>query len=540
MGQAVSAERSTTSQVTIPGQGILTGYGLRSSTTNTISSIRYGKVPYALPVGPQDRFKKALPIPEDYDYTGEYYELGLKCPQPAVPNPAFKYVKSPSDEHIQHLNIWVPSSDKHKPASGWPVIVYIHGGWLQYGSPSLPTFNTNEMFDDQEFHEKFIIVIPGYRVNMFGFMSCKELLEESNDSSNFGFWDQRMAIEWVFKYIKYFGGNEDFITVGGISAGAYSAFFQLTYELYHPDAIQVIKQIVFQSNTPYSQPKEIDECQEQFDEIVSKLGIDKNASGAEKLEALRKLDAGYIEDFIPTLELHTFRAVTDNVFVPEGIIDDLVSGKLAEKLTAKNIRFISGEVDNEPLKYSLLNTPNSLKELRTQIHNYYPAKVVQPLLDLYMPEPLDENDDGFQENLRILYGRIISDGQVYASSRGFLNQLVKHGFPVENIFRYRVGYRAKWLDQHLDIKYKVPHALDFTVWFYAMREGYTEEERVMVNKWLKPYIDFLAFKKDIEWDATEIHKLRYFNSDGSVQYIDDPIWEWSIKVADTVFEAQTS
>lgn len=540
MGQAVSAERSTFSHVTIPGQGTLTGFGLRSSTSGNISSIRFGKVPYSLPVGPNDRFKKALPIPDEFDYTGEYFDVGLKCPQPAVPNPSFNYVKSPSDEHIQHMNIWIPFSDKYKPSSGWPVLIYIHGGWLQYGSPSLPTFNTNEMFDDEEFQEKFIIVTPGYRINMFGFMSCKELLEESPESSNFGFWDQRMAIEWVHKNIKYFGGNEELITVGGISAGAYSTFFQLTYELYHPEVTQIIKQVVFHSNTPYSQPKEIEECQEQFDEIVRRLGISETASGSEKLDALRNLDAGYIEDFIPTLDLHTFRAVTDNVFVPLGIIDDLISGKLAEMLTAKNIRFISGEVNNEPIKYSLLYTPHSLKELETLIHNYYPSKVVKPLLDLYMPEPLDEKDEGFQEDLRILYGRIISDGQVYASSRGFLNQLVNHGFPVENIFRYRVGYRAKWLDEYVDIKYKVPHALDFTVWFYAMREGYTDEERMIVHKWLKPYIDFLTFKTGIDWNSTEVHKLRCFNEDGTFEYVDDPIWDWSIKVAETVFKAQTS
>lgn len=196
------------------------------------------------------------------------------------------------------------------------------------------------MFDDEEFQEKFIIVTPGHRINMFGFMSCKELLEESPESSNFGFWDQRMAIEWVHKNIKYFGGIEELITVGGTSAGAYSSFFQLTHELYHPEVTQIIKQVVFHSKTPYSQPKEIEECQEQFDEIVRRLGISETASGAEKLDALRKLDAGYIEDFIPTLDLHTFRAVTDNVFVPLGIIDNLISGKLAEMLTAKNIRFI--------------------------------------------------------------------------------------------------------------------------------------------------------------------------------------------------------
>lgn len=537
MGQAVSADRANTHTVSIPGQGTLTGYALSSSRTGNVSSFRFGRVPYALPLGPKDRFKRPQAIPADFDYTGEYFDVGLKGPQPAVPNPAFNYVKSPSDEEIQYMNIWVPSSQENKPADGWPVFIYIHGGWLQYGSPSLTIFNTNELLDQAEFEEKFILVTPGYRLNMFGFLSSKELLEEDPKASNFGFWDQRLAMEWVHKNIGHFGGNPDQITLGGISAGAYSAFFQLAYELYHPEATQIIKQLVLHSNTPYSQPKTIDECQAQFDEIIDKLGIDKTGTGAEKLEALRKIDAGYIEDFIPTLELHTFRAVTDNNFVAEGIISDLVSGEFAKKLLKKDIRIISGEVDNEPIKYSLLYTPHSLKELELQIHNYYPEKVVQPLLDLYMPEPLDESDPDFQENLRILYGKIISDGQVYASSRGFLHQLVTHGYPLEKIFRYRSGYRAQWLDKHVDKKHKVPHGVDFTIWFYALREGYTEDERSLINAWMQPYMKFLLFK-ETDWENSDVKKFRHFQPDGSIAYVEDPIWDWSIKVADTVFKAQ--
>lgn len=533
MGQAVSAQKDFTHKVSIPGQGTLTGFGLKSSTSENISSFRFGKVPYALPLGAKDRFKLPKAIPKSFDYTGEYFDVGLKGPQPAVPNPAFNYVKSPSDEEIQYLNIWVPNAEQ--PKDGWPVYIYIHGGWLQYGSPSLPIFNTNELLD--EFNEKVILVVPGYRLNMFGFLSSKELLEEDESASNFGFWDQRLAMEWVYENIEHFGGNKDKITLGGISAGAYSAFFQLAYELYHPEAAQIIKQLVLHSNTPYSQPKTIGECQAQFDEIIDKLEIDKSLSGAEKLAQLRKLDSGFIEDFIPTLNLHTFRAVTDNKFVSEGIIKDLTSGVFSQKLLAKNIRIISGEVDNEPVKYSLLYTPHSLKELELQIHNYYPEKVVQPLLDLYMPEPLDESDPDFQENLRILYGHIISDGQVYASSRGFLNELVKNGYPLEKIFRYRVGYRAKWLDAHVDPKHKVPHGVDFTVWFYALREGYTESERKVVKNWVQPYMKFLLFEKP-EWENSEISKFRYFQPDGGVSYVEDPIWDWSIKVADTVFSAQ--
>lgn len=36
---------------------------------------------------------------------------------------------------------------------------------------------------------------------------------------NYGFWDQRLALEWTYKNISYFGGDASNITVAGYSAG---------------------------------------------------------------------------------------------------------------------------------------------------------------------------------------------------------------------------------------------------------------------------------------------------------------------------------
>lgn len=46
-------------------------------------------------------------------------------------------------------------------------------------------------------------------------------------------------------YIKYFDGNAEKITISGLSAGSYSTFFQLAYELYNPNEVQIIKQVFF-------------------------------------------------------------------------------------------------------------------------------------------------------------------------------------------------------------------------------------------------------------------------------------------------------
>lgn len=542
MGQNLSTGNYSPYILEIPSMGTFQGSQIMNPRTGNITVKRFCQVPYAYPCEGPTRFTLPKELPKDFDYTGDYTEMGLKCPQPAVANPHFRYFKSPSKEFIQYNNIFVPASDKHKPADGWPVLFYIHGGWLQYNSPNNDSFNVAEFFDDEEFKEKFILVVPGYRLNMFGFLSSRELLEENPKNSNFGFWDQRLALEWTYKHIPKFGGNPEKITVGGISAGSYSTFFQLAYELYNPHITQIIKQAAFFSNLVYIQPKSVDETQEQFDEIIQRLNIPYSCASAEKLRRLRELDTDFIEDFIPTLDLHTFRAVTDDYFISPEIIKDLYTGKFGALGKEKGVRILNGEVDNECLKYSLLNTPKTIEELPVQVENYYPKVVIPTLLDLY--EANIQDFEGFvgkelDEQLRIKYGAIIGEGQVYASSRGFLNNLVEAGFPESDIFRYKISFRAKWLDEHLEKDWKVPHAGDFTVWFFNMHKGYTDCERKAVNAWLQPYVKFLNFESRIEeWPTENVRRIRLFNTDGTSEMIEDDDWEWGVKVANAIYEVQ--
>jgi len=54
---------------------------------------------------------------------------------------------------------------------------------------------------------KCIVVLPAYRLNIFGFLASKEPLGEDagRGAGNYGFWDQRAALEWVRDNIGYFG-----------------------------------------------------------------------------------------------------------------------------------------------------------------------------------------------------------------------------------------------------------------------------------------------------------------------------------------------
>lgn len=542
MGNSPSIEKSADYSLPIPGHGTLQGltiYENDKPRTHRFANIRYALAPIGA-----NRWKLPIPVPLDYDYSkDDHREFALKSPQPAIEDPNFKhqYYKSPTSEDITHLNVWVPADDTNKPKEGWPVLFYIHGGWLQYGAPNQGAiYDPRDLHDATKFQEQFIIVSPGYRINLFGFLSGKELLEEDSESTNFGFWDQRMALEWTADNIEYFGGDKNKISVGGVSAGSYSTFFQLAYEVYHPELRQLIKQLIFWSNNVWIQPKTLEELQGQFDELLQVFEIDPTLSDAEKLAALRALDAELLVDKIPEMKMHTFRAVTDDKFISSKLLEDLVSGVYGAKLKERKMRIMIGEVDNEGVKYSLLNTPKSMSELPLQLANYYPARITDTLMEVYPKIEVDESDPAFKDELRVLYGKMISDGQVYASSRGFLDCIVKGGFPVEDIFRYQSAFRTKYLDQYVDPKHKVPHGCDVQVWFFALQMGILPEEEAPIIEYITPYCKFLHYKtnEEIDWGTSKIEEHRVMCSDGKTRILEDDQWQWGIKVAKAVYSSQ--
>ncbi|XP_052809533.1 bile salt-activated lipase-like [Mya arenaria] len=62
-------------------------------------------------------------------------------------------------------------------------------------------------------------------LGLLGFMSTMD----ENCPGNFGFWDQRLALEWVNDNIGYFGGDSGQITIFGESAGAIGVALQSMY-----------------------------------------------------------------------------------------------------------------------------------------------------------------------------------------------------------------------------------------------------------------------------------------------------------------------
>lgn len=93
--------------------------------------------------------------------------------------------------------------------------------------------------------EGVIVVSINYRLGLFGWLGAGGI------TPNLGLYDQRVALEWVQKYINRFGGNKDRVTAIGESAGATSILHQITAyggEGSLPFAQSIIQSPAFQFN----------------------------------------------------------------------------------------------------------------------------------------------------------------------------------------------------------------------------------------------------------------------------------------------------
>lgn len=105
-----------------------------------------------------------------------------------------------------------------------PVLLWIFGGSFELGGSN--NYDATSLFASAVPQgQPFIFVAVNYRLNGFGFLGGKEILQDG--AANLGLLDQRMALEWVADNIAAFGGDPSRVTIWGESAGSISVFDQM-------------------------------------------------------------------------------------------------------------------------------------------------------------------------------------------------------------------------------------------------------------------------------------------------------------------------
>ena len=192
---------------------------------NGTDGFSFRGIPYAADTSGQNRWK-APQDPTPWTDTFDAKFFGPQCPQFRMGEGGFRGaiadaygVEMPIEEppveseDCLRLNIFSPNvhSDEKRP-----VMVWIHGGALRYGSgdPYLP---------NGILKKGHVLVTINYRLGELGFLAHPALNgSDEKLKTNFGLLDQIKALEWVQQNIEKFGGDSSNVTIFGESAGGLS------------------------------------------------------------------------------------------------------------------------------------------------------------------------------------------------------------------------------------------------------------------------------------------------------------------------------
>ncbi|MFI7519169.1 carboxylesterase family protein [Micromonospora globbae] len=160
-------------------------------------------IPYAAPPGRWTSPRPAAPWSGVRDAT----RPGAACAQPVgLP------VGVPSEaEDCLYLNVTTPG----RKGDDLPVIVWIHGGSLMYG--------TGDMYGPDRLAEDAVVVSMNYRLGVMSFLTDPALdAGTAYGSGSLALEDQQAALRWVRANIREFGGDAGNVTIMGQSGGGYA------------------------------------------------------------------------------------------------------------------------------------------------------------------------------------------------------------------------------------------------------------------------------------------------------------------------------
>ncbi|XP_072386373.1 juvenile hormone esterase-like [Diabrotica undecimpunctata] len=251
--------------------GLVRGsFGRRSHADKNEQLYWFRSIPYAEPPVGELRFE--APVPK-VNWSGI---LDVR----AKPNICIQ--GSPAQGSEDCLTLKIYTSNKPDSNLNLPVVVWIYGGAFFGGSAD---------FDDHSpdflLYEDVIVVAVHYRVGFLGFMSLGDTVAPGNN----GIKDQVLALQWIKKNIKNFGGDPEKITIWGQSAGAAS----VAYLLQAPQTKGLFSRAILNSGSSLSPWSLANGLPEVTEELAEEFQINTQSSST-ILAGLKKLDVAELQE----------------------------------------------------------------------------------------------------------------------------------------------------------------------------------------------------------------------------------------------------
>jgi para-nitrobenzyl esterase len=258
--------------------------GFRDGVQNGYFNIPFG----APPVGPL-RWRPTQPA-QPWSGLLDGTKPGKRCPQWSG-KPRWHWGRqgkkfqdgktfADGDEDCLNLNVYTPADAK--AGDRLPVMVYLFPGGDEYGDnrASMPAI----------VKQGIVLVIPNYRIGVFGFMAHPQLTTEGGGrtSPNYGLYDQTEALRWVRDNISSFGGDPNNVTLFGGSAGAQNAMLQVA----NPFSQGLFHRAIVAS--AYPARRKLHDQELWGDGIARRLGC--GSEGSDVLDCLRRQNFADLAD----------------------------------------------------------------------------------------------------------------------------------------------------------------------------------------------------------------------------------------------------
>ncbi|KAH8258411.1 hypothetical protein KR038_011182 [Drosophila bunnanda] len=259
-----------------PSVGCVKGANLKGYQSERFEA--YMGIPYALPPIGDLRFSNPKVMPKLWGlYNASTPKADCIQKNYLLPTPVIY-----GAEDCLYLNVYRPEVRK----SLLPVMVYIHGGGFFGGSAGPGTTGPEYFMDTGE----VILVTMAYRLGPFGFLST----QDAAMPGNFGLKDQNLALRWVQRNIRFFGGNPQQVTIFGQSAGGVAAHMHLL----SPRSRGLFQRVISMSgtaNVPFAIAEEPLKQTRRLAEFA-KVQDARNLSTTKLTRALRHIDAWQLLD----------------------------------------------------------------------------------------------------------------------------------------------------------------------------------------------------------------------------------------------------
>ena len=177
-----------------------------------------------------------------------------------------------SEDGSLTLNVWAPESALRQ-GERLSVLVWFHGGGFMSGSGGWDWYDGARLARAG----RMVVVTANYRVGPLGYLHLPHI-----GADNLGIQDQAAVLRWVRDNIASFAGNPEAVTVGGHSAGAYSAL-SLAVDA---STGNLVDRVLLQSGPWGLPPQDPQDAAELTEEYLWLLGV---PAGAEPGQALRSL-----------------------------------------------------------------------------------------------------------------------------------------------------------------------------------------------------------------------------------------------------------